>query len=225
MTGLLPPAGPLGAFLAAAAVLAATPGPGVLLVVTRTVAQGLRHGLASIVGVALGNLANAWGAALGLAALIVAVPWAFDALRAGGAAWLAWLAWQALRARRDAGAGAGADPADDATGARAGAARGTARSLRDGFAVALLNPKTALFFAAFLPQFMAPDAVSPVAQAMALSALFVAIAAATDTVWVLLASRLAPRVARIANGRAAAWASASIYGGLAAAALLGDREG
>jgi threonine/homoserine/homoserine lactone efflux protein len=169
----------LAAFLAASVVLAVTPGPGVLYVVTRTLAQGRRAGLASVAGVALGNFGNALGASLGLAALFALSSFAFTAVKLAGALYLLYLGVQALR-------GPGA-----AQSRRAGALMQRRRLFRDGFVVALLNPKTALFFAAFLPQFIDPSA-GTLFQSVGLGALFVAIAAVTDTVYVLAAGQLAP---------------------------------
>ena len=212
---LLPDAARFGAFLVASTALAVTPGPAVVFIVARTVAQGARIGLASIAGVALGNLGNAWGASLGLAALIVAWPGAFDAVRVAGAAWLLWLAWQAWRA----------PVATPRAGAEVRTAVGSARrAFVDGAAVALLNPKTAVFFAAFLPQFMTPGADGAAAgQAMVLSTAFVAIASCTDAAWVLLASRAAPRLAGLSDGRFAARASAAVFAALAVGTLLAGR--
>jgi threonine/homoserine/homoserine lactone efflux protein len=156
-----------------------TPGPGVLYVVTRTLAQGRRAGLASVAGVALGNFGNALGASLGLAALFALSSFAFTAVRLAGALYLVYLGVQALR-----GSGSSA-------GTCAGAALRPRRLFRDGFVVALMNPKTALFFAAFLPQFIDPSA-GTLLQSVVLGALFVAIAAATDSGYVLAAGHLAP---------------------------------
>ncbi|MFO1191930.1 MAG: LysE family translocator [Rhodoferax sp.] len=175
---LLPPAPLLLAFLAAALVLAITPGPGVAYIVTRTLGQGRRAGLASVAGIALGNLANAVAAALGLSSLLAASPLAFAVLRYAGAAYLVWLGLQLLLRPP-----AVQDPA------AAPASRG--QVLRQGILVSLLNPKTTLFFAAFLPPFMQAPA-APMAQALALGTLFVLIAAASDTAYVLLATALAP---------------------------------
>ncbi|HSI59110.1 MAG TPA: LysE family translocator, partial [Ideonella sp.] len=77
---------------------------------------------------------------------------------------------------------------------------GSARIFRDGFVVALLNPKTALFFAAFLPQFMSPDAPA-LSQSLSLGAVFVLIAGSTDLLYVLLASLLAPRLGNLGPAR------------------------
>jgi threonine/homoserine/homoserine lactone efflux protein len=192
----------LAAFVLASLVLAVTPGPGVLYIVARTLAQGRAAGLASVAGVALGNLGNAIGAALGLAAVFAVSSAAFTGVRLAGAAYLVWLGARALRAA----------PAND--GAEAAATLPVGRIFRDGLLVALLNPKTALFFVAFLPQFMAPDR-PPWLQAALLGATFVAIAAATDTAYVLAASAAAPALARWRGaGRAGRWASACTFIGL-----------
>ncbi|HYS13249.1 MAG TPA: LysE family translocator [Burkholderiaceae bacterium] len=164
----------LSAFLAASFILAVTPGPGVFYIVTRSVMQGRRHGFASVLGVALGNLGNAVGASIGLAALFAISTVAFTAVKYAGALYLIYLGIQALRA----------PPAQIAASKPAPAPLSSI--FRDGFVVALLNPKTAIFFAAFLPQFMSADA-SPIVQSIALGALFVAIAAVTDTGYALAA--------------------------------------
>ena len=169
----------LAAFVLASTVLAVTPGPGVVYIVTRTLAQGRAAGFASVAGVALGNLLNAAGAALGLAALLAVSRWAFTLLQVAGALYLFWLALRVLRAASQAGESGGVKVAAPWT------------LFRDGAVVALLNPKTALFFAAFLPQFI--DARQPaLPQALALGALFVGIAAFSDALYVAAAARMAP---------------------------------
>lgn len=178
----LPPAPLLGAFLAASLVLAVTPGPGVFYIVTRSLLQGRAYGLVSVAGVAVGNLANAIAAGLGLAALFAVSAIAFTVVKWAGAAYLVWLGLRALFGSRAAHAGEVA-------------ARSLGLIFRDGFLVALLNPKTTLFFAAFLPQFMSPGGPHA-AQAMTLGTLFVAIAALTDTAYALAAGRAARLLAR-----------------------------
>ena len=210
------PAWPLlAAFGLASLVLAATPGPGVLYIVTRTLAQGRRAGLASVAGVALGNLGNAMAASLGLAALLAVSTLAFSVVKFAGAAYLVWLGVKALR-------DTGSTPAT----ARFEAPR-HALILRDGFVVALLNPKTALFFAAFLPQFIDP-AGSAVAQSALFGAGFVAIAACTDTAYVLAAGVAGPALGGLGGGHRlkalGRYATAAIYFGLGAfTALSGPR--
>ncbi len=194
------------AFLVASLVLAITPGPGVAYVVARTLAQGRRAGLASVLGVALGNLGNGIGAALGLALLFEAVPPALEVVKLLGAAYLFFLGASALRAPEGA---ALVPPAASSSGAL----------VRDGFAVALLNPKTAVFFAAFLPQFLGPDARGEWLT-VALAATFVLIAATTDSIYVLAAAGVAPRLRGDAARRAMRWLPAATYFGLAFVAAL-----
>lgn len=203
---LLPTGAALYAFLAATLVLALTPGPGVVFIVTRTLAQGRAAGLASVAGVALGNLANAVGASIGLAALFAASSAAFTLVRWAGAAYLLWLGLQALRQPTAAANGTPPTPA------------APRKLFRDGFFVALLNPKTTLFFAAFIPQFLHPGG-SQAAQALTLSVLFVVVAAVTDSLYALLAGSLAP----LLRGTAGRWryVSALVYFALGLYAAFG----
>jgi threonine/homoserine/homoserine lactone efflux protein len=189
--GLLPELPRLAAFLAASLLLAVTPGPGVVYIVARSLLQGRAHGLASVAGVAAGNFANALGAALGLAALFAVSSTAFVLVKWTGAGYLVWLGLRAIRAPQQARAGVAPPP------------RPLGRIARDGFLVALLNPKTTIFFAAFLPQFMSPDGPHAV-QSVLLGAIFVGIAAFTDTIYALSASTasrvlLASRALRFAS--------------------------
>jgi threonine/homoserine/homoserine lactone efflux protein len=202
----------LAAFGAASLVLSITPGPGVLYIVTRTLAQGRRAGLASVAGVALGNLGNAVGASIGLAALFAISSLAFTVVKFAGAGYLVWLGITALRT--------GHRPAVNA----ALETPRLARVFRDGSIVALLNPKTALFFAAFLPQFIDP-AGSPMLQSLLHGSLFVAIAASTDAAYVAAAGAAAPAIARADGGRGLGrYLTAAVYIGLAAFTLaVGSR--
>jgi len=204
----------LAAFGLASLVLAATPGPGVLYIVTRTLAQGRRAGLASVAGVAMGNLGNALGASLGLAALLAMSSLAFTVVKFAGAAYLLWLGINALRQTRRAA---------DAPPTRVDApTHGRDIVMRDGFVVALLNPKTALFFAAFLPQFVDPVG-SAVLQSVGFGVAFVAIAACTDTAYVLAAGAAAPALGSFGKARAlGGYASALVYLGLGLFTALSD---
>lgn len=179
------PAWPLmAAFFVASLALTLTPGPAVIYVVTRTLAQGRPAGLASVAGVALGNLGNAVGAAIGLAALFAISSLAFTVVKYAGAAYLIYLGIKAWRA-----------PAQQAAQTQFAPARLT-RIFRDGFVVALFNPKTTIFFAAFLPQFMQPGAPA-MPQSVLLGAIFVVIAVATDSIYVLAASIVGPLLTRV----------------------------
>ena len=183
MNNLLPGWPLLSAFLIASFILAVTPGPGVFYIVTRSLLQGRRHGLASVAGVALGNLGNAIGASIGLAALFAVSSVAFTVVKYAGAGYLVYLGIQTLRARKPEAQADMPQPLP------------LRRIFRDGFVVALLNPKTAIFFAAFLPQFMSQEA-APALQGIALGALFVVMAAATDSAYALTASAVAPLLAQ-----------------------------
>jgi threonine/homoserine/homoserine lactone efflux protein len=189
------------AFLAASLILAVTPGPGVVYIITQTLGQGRKAGLASISGIALGNLGNAAVASVGLAVVIAASAAAFAVVKLTGAAYLVFLGLKALRTRstvQDAAAPNRISPA---------------RLLRDGFFVALLNPKTALFFAALLPQFINP-AGSALGQSMMLGTVFVSIALCTDTIYVYTASALASTLRR-----RSAWRTYGRY--ISAASFIG----
>jgi len=188
---MLPDTPLLLAFVGASLVLALTPGPAVVYIVARTLAQGRACGLASVLGVALGNLSNAVGAALGLAALFAISSVAFTVVKWAGAAYLVYLGirmWRAVPAIANATLKTPVQP--------------LRRVFRDGFMVALLNPKTTLFFAAFLPQFMDAHA-SPLLQTLALGGVFIGIAGCTDLIYVLTASLVASRLNRAA--RHAVW--------------------
>jgi len=188
---MLPALPLLLAFVGASLALALTPGPAVVYIVARTVAQGRASGLASVVGVALGNLGNAIGAALGLAALFAVSSAAFTVVKWAGAIYLVWLGLRLWRT-----------PAASGEAAPRPAAQPLKRVFRDGFVVALLNPKTTLFFAAFLPQFLDSHG-SPLAQTLALGGVFCAIAACTDISYVIAASLVGPRLTRATKH--AAW--------------------
>jgi threonine/homoserine/homoserine lactone efflux protein len=189
MSDLLPAWPLLSAFLVASFVLAVTPGPGVFYIVARSLLQGRRFGVASVAGVALGNLGNAFGASIGLAALFAVSSLAFTVVKYAGALYLIHLGIRALRAQPR-------ETRPTLATARMG------RIFRDGFIVALLNPKTAIFFAAFLPQFMSPTG-APMLQSMTLGSLFVAMAAVTDTAYAFAAAAVAPALARAGGAGAA----------------------
>ncbi len=211
---VFPPWPLFSAFLIASLVLAVTPGPGVLYIVARSLAQGRRSGLVSVAGVALGNLGNALAAALGLAALFAVSATAFAVVRYAGALYLVYLGVRMLQSAR-----AGISAAPPTQPAPLG------RIFRDGFVVALLNPKTTVFFAAFLPQFISPD-WPPLPQTLALGAFFVVIAAVTDSLYALAAGAVAPRLMRARGApRLARYLGAGTFIGLGLfAAVAGTRD-
>jgi threonine/homoserine/homoserine lactone efflux protein len=210
MASFFPPWPVFSAFVLASLVLAITPGPGVLYIVTRSLVHGRRHGLVSVAGVALGNLGNAVVAALGLAAVFAFSAVAFAVVKWAGALYLVWLGVRMLCA-----------PVAESDAAPAAVPLG--RVLRDGFVVALLNPKTAVFFAAFLPQFLRADA-APMAQGLALGATLVAIACVTDCAYALAAGSVAPKLRAQSLARASRTLGGSVFIGLGLfTALAGSR--
>jgi threonine/homoserine/homoserine lactone efflux protein len=153
--------------------LAATPGPNMLYLVSRALAQGTGAGMVSLVGCQVGSLVIMLCAAAGLTAALFAVPYAWDVLRIGGAAYLMFLAWQCVRP--------GGQPLFSP---RPLPREPNARLFGVGFATAALNPKVALFYMAVLPPFLDPDRGSLFAQAAMLGALQIAVCAAWDAVLV-----------------------------------------
>ncbi len=183
MTNLFPPWPLFSAFLLASLALAVTPGPGVLYIVTRSIVQSRHSGLVSVAGVALGNLGNALAASIGLAALFAVSSVAFAVAKYAGALYLVYLGVQMVCSSQVESPAAVLQAAP------------LSRIFRDGFVVALLNPKTTVFFAAFLPQFLSADTPF-VPQSMALGSLFVAIATVTDSAYAVAAGAIAPALAR-----------------------------
>src|SRR5687768_7156375 len=135
---VIPGATNIGLFIGAALVLLLIPGPAVLYIVARSVAQGRMAGFVSDLGIHSATLVHVLAAALGLSALLASSALAFSIVKYAGAAYLIWLGLKKIFGRAEA-----ADVG-------AGAAYGYARLFRDGFIINLLNPKTALFFLAFL---------------------------------------------------------------------------
>lgn len=163
-------------FLAAAVVLTVTPGPAVLYIVTRSVSQGRAAGIVSCFGVASGGLVHVLAATLGLSAVLATSAAAFAIVKYAGAAYLVWLGIRKLTqpSRLDPSVGM--------------PRRSLGRVYRDGAVVNILNPKTALFFLAFLPQFVVTSRGGVGVQFALFGLLFVAIAICTDVMWALVAS-------------------------------------
>ena len=177
------------AFLAAAFVLAITPGPGLAYVVARTIAGGRREGLASCFGTALGGLLHVVAAALGLSLVLAQSAAAFSVVKYAGAAYLVYLGVRMLLRRASAGVPQAVEP------------RGVRRVFVEGVVVEALNVKTALFFVAFLPQFVDP-AGSVAMQLLGLGSICVSFNTTADIVAVLAAGRLLrSRSAREARAR------------------------
>lgn len=171
-------------FLVAAALLIIIPGPSVFFIVARSLDQGRFAGIVSTLGVSAGGLFHVAAAALGVSALLASSAMAFNTIKYLGAAYLIYLGIRRLLAP--------ADSMPETGGSR----QPLRRIFCEGMLVNLLNPKTALFFLAFLPQFVNPS-IGPVSvQVMILGGLFVAIAILSDSLYALLAGGLGSWVRR-----------------------------
>jgi threonine/homoserine/homoserine lactone efflux protein len=173
---VVPGAANLGLFIGAALVLLLVPGPAVLYIFARSVAQGRLAGLVSIVGIHSATLVHVAAAALGLSALLASSALAFSVVKYAGAAYLIWLGLKKIFGRSEV-----ADVDVTAQG------NGYGRLFRDGFIVNLLNPKTALFFLAFLPQFVEADRGHVAMQIAFLGLVFTSLGIMTDGCYALAA--------------------------------------
>jgi threonine/homoserine/homoserine lactone efflux protein len=194
-------------FALAALTLLAIPGPAVLFVVVQSVEHGRARGLASVVGVHIGTAVHTCAAAVGLSALVVSSAAAFNSVKLVGAAYLVWLGVRRLL---------GSD--GDVHAPRAGPS--WTSSVRRGVIVNVFNPKTALFFLAFMPQFVDPArAVWP--QVLVFGALFALLGLVSDSVYVLAAASVAATLRR--RRRALRYASGVVYIALGGATALARR--
>jgi threonine/homoserine/homoserine lactone efflux protein len=171
------------AFLAASLLFIQVPGPSLLFTIGRALTVGRRDALLSVVGNGVGLLCQMLAVAFGLGALVSASATAYTVLRLAGAAYVLYLGVQAIRHRADA-------RLTMLSADRIGHPQASAlRSLRVGVTVGLTNPKTLVFFTAFLPQFVNTDAGHAPVQLLALGAAFAVMAVASDSMWALLAAR------------------------------------
>jgi threonine/homoserine/homoserine lactone efflux protein len=173
---VIPPAANLSLFIGAALVLLLIPGPAVLYIITRSVEQGRLAGFVSDLGIHAATLVHVLAAALGLSALLASSAMAFSVVKYAGAAYLIWLGIKKIFA------------ASEAAGAGVVLVRYKYTQLfRDGFVVNLFNPKTALFFFAFLPQFVDVGRGHVPMQIVFLGLLFAALGLVTDGCYALVA--------------------------------------
>jgi threonine/homoserine/homoserine lactone efflux protein len=199
----------LALFVGAALLLLVVPGPSVLYIVTQSVSHGRRAGMASVAGITTGTLVHIAAATIGLSALLASSAIAFDVVKYLGAAYLIVVGIRRL---------AGLERPDEG---RAAGSRSLSRLYRQGIVVNVLNPKTALFFLAFLPQFVDSTRGAAWAQILLLGLLFAALGFLSDGAWALVAgtlgerlrgSRRFPQVQRYVSG--------SVFVGLGAAAAF-----
>ena len=201
-------------FSLAALILVLTPGPNMIYCVSRALCQGRAAGLISLAGVLLGFVMHLMAAALGLTALLIAVPFAFDAIRLAGAAYLLWLAWQAVKPNGTAPFEARLLPHDS-----------PAKLFSMGFLTNLLNPKVAMFYLSFFPQFLHPDRGSVLLQSLALGAVQILVSGGINMLLVLGAASITGFLSR-----SKAWLLAqryvmgSVLGALAVRIALMDRK-
>jgi len=182
------------AFLAASAVFAYMPGPAMLYVAAQTVARSRTAGLMAAFGVHLGGYVHVIAAAAGLSALFLAVPVLYTIIKLIGALYLVWLGFQMIRR------------SDRVTGALPGATVASPRrAFFDSITVEVLNPKTAMFFIAFLPQFTDPASATAIwVQLLVLGTIVNAMFSSADLVCVLLAGAVVARLKK--SGRVQKWA-------------------
>ena len=193
-------------FALAAAVLALTPGPNMVYYVSRTLCQGRGAGLLSLAGVVVGFLFHLTMAALGLTAVLMAVPFAFEAIKFAGAAYLLWMAWQAVRP----GGGSPFEP-------RALPHDPPAVLFRMGLVTNLLNPKVAVFYVSFFPQFLHPERGDLLLQSFMLGGVQIAVSTLVNFCIVLGAAQIARFLQRSPGWmRAQRWIMGTVLGLLAA---------
>ncbi len=207
----------LGLFMTAVFVLNATPGVDLLLTVSRTLQGGPRAGAAAALGVSSGCILHALAAAFGLAALLAVSSFAFAAIKWLGAAYLLWLAWGMARAAWRGGEGAA-----EGAAAAVAPARSAWADFRTGLYTNVLNPKVALFFLAFLPQFIAAGTADKTTAFLGLGAIFVV----QGTLFLLAVVALAAWLRKLpASPGAARWlnAAGALLFALLALRLAGTR--
>jgi threonine/homoserine/homoserine lactone efflux protein len=207
---VFPDSGTVWIFGLTALALLVIPGPAVLYVVVQGAEQGRRIGLASVVGIHLGTLVHVFAATVGLSALIVASALAFSAVKYAGAAYLIYVGVRKLLGRDDPSF----EPGRQHVSYR--------RAFVRGAVVNVLNPKTALFFLALLPQFIDTDRGGVWSQALVLGLVFVGLGAVTDSLYALAAGTVGGVLRRRRRGMR--YGSGLVFVGLGAVAALAKRN-
>ncbi|MEJ7789704.1 MAG: LysE family translocator [Thermoleophilaceae bacterium] len=204
-------------FALAALALIAVPGPNLIYIATSSISNGRRAGLVSVLGVETGTLLHVAAAAAGLSALLASSAVAFGFVKYAGAAYLVYLGIRTLLTKDD-------DVVSAEPGGRRSASLG--RTYRQAVVVQLLNPKVALFFLAFLPQFVDPARGSAAVQVLVLGAIVTTLGVCVSSLYGLAAGAAGGRLrARAGFARKQRYATGAVYLGLgAAAALTGSRR-
>ena len=210
---LMPGPTSLTGFVIAALVVLLIPGPAVFYVVTRSLAQGHRAGLVSVLGLSTGALVHVAAATLGLSAILVASATTFGIVKLLGAGYLIYLGVRSIRSRSSGAVERNTTP------------RSHRRIFADGIVVSVLNPKIAIFFLAFLPQFVDPARGPIPRQMFFLGALYIAMAFVTDSTYALLAGHVGRWLgSRAMQGPIPRYASGAVYVGLGVGVALADRR-
>ncbi len=202
------------AFAAISLGMVLTPGPNMVYLISRSICQGRVAGLISLGGVALGFVFYMLCAAFGITALVMAVPYAYDALRITGALYLLYLAWQALRP-------GGRSPFQ----VRELKPDSPRKLFLMGFLTNLLNPKIAIMYLSLLPQFIQPDHGSVLAQSMALGATQIVISVGVNAMIALAAGSIAVFLTRRPGwSMVQRWLMGTVLAGLAVRMLTEARR-
>nr|WP_295375851.1 LysE family translocator [Pseudoxanthomonas sp.] len=191
-----------------------TPGPNMIYLVSRSISQGRMAGLVSLGGVALGFVFYVLCAAFGITALMMAVPYAYDALRLGGALYLLYLAWQAIRPGGRSPFQVRDLPRD-----------GRRKLFAMGFATTLLNPKVAVMYLSLLPQFIDPAHGSVLAQSLQLGLLQISVSVSVNALIVIMAGSIALFLGQRPLWQTVQrWLMGTVLAGLAARMLVEGRR-
>ncbi|MFP3506048.1 LysE family translocator [Burkholderia sp. SIMBA_062] len=191
-----------------------TPGPNMIYLISRSICQGRRAGLVSLGGVALGFVFYMFCAAFGITALVLTVPYAYDALRFSGALYLAYLAWQALKPGGRSAFQVRQLPHDS-----------DARLFTTGFVTNLANPKIAVMYLSLLPQFISPGRGSVLVQSLALGCVQIAVSVCVNALIASMAGAIAGFLAdRPVWARGQRWLMGTVLAGLAVRIALESRS-
>jgi threonine/homoserine/homoserine lactone efflux protein len=203
----------LALFAFAVLLLALTPGPVWIYLISRTLTQGRRAGYFSLIGVMCGVLVHLFAAAIGLSALLLAVPAAFDAIKLAGAAYLLWLAWNTLRGGGFSFTPQPLDPVPDRV------------LFRQSLTASVINPKVAVFYLSLFPQFVDPAGGSVLLQSLVLGVVHISVSSLVDGALVTVAGGLSAWLAERPGWlRIQRWLLGAAFGALAIWLALTPRQ-
>jgi threonine/homoserine/homoserine lactone efflux protein len=210
----MPETASLVAFALVALGMVLTPGPNMIYLVSRSISQGRGAGFISLAGVALGFIVYMLCAAFGITALVLAVPYAYDALRFGGAAYLLYLAWQAVRPGGRSPFHVKSLPKDSPR-----------KLFMMGLLTNLLNPKIAVMYLSLLPQFIRPEQGSVLMQSIVLGFTQIAISVSVNSVITVMAGSIAVFLATRPRWMVMQrWLMGTVLGGLAVSTAFESRR-